>query len=274
MLRCTTALAAPGSAASPAFQDRAAQVSYARSVSIEPHLSSFLVFLATCCLTFSISAVFAFGSSLKGLQRKQSFTENMSEITASGRGVGGHGRKGSAVTGDAVSAWFLREILPLEAMLMHYLRQNWRNASDIPDLRQEVYARVFEAAREQIPENPKRFLFATARNLLINLVKHEQVVPMETFADFEAFDIPAEAPEPDAVAIEKQELRRVKAALAQLPPRTRQAIELTYFEGLSRIEIAKRMGVTKQTASKLITRGTLVLGNILYGALSDRREKP
>ena len=190
----------------------------------------------------------------------------MSEITASGRGFGGRDRKGPTVTGDAVSAWFLREIVPLEAILMHYLRSNWRNASDIPDLRQEIYARVFEAARAQIPDNPKRFLFATARNLLINLVRHEQVVPMETFADFEAFDIAADAPEPDGAMIEKEELRRVKAALAQLPPRTRQAIELTFFDGLSRVEIARRMGVTKQTASKLIAKGTLVLGDILYGA--------
>jgi RNA polymerase sigma factor (sigma-70 family) len=197
----------------------------------------------------------------------------MAEIKASGRGIGGQDRKDLAVTGDAVSAWFLREILPLEAILMHYLRSNWRNGSDIPDLRQEIYARVFEAARERIPDNPKRFLLTTARNLLINLVRREQIVPMETFADFEAFDIAANAPEPDGAVIEKEELRRVKAALAQLPPRTREAIELTYFEGLSRMEIAKRMKVTKQTASKFIAKGTLILGDILNGASSGRSGK-
>jgi RNA polymerase sigma factor (sigma-70 family) len=197
----------------------------------------------------------------------------MSEISASGRGIGGQNREGLAVKRDAVSTWFSREILPLEAILMHYLRQNWRNASDIPDLRQEVYARVLQGAREHIPDNPKRFLLASARNLLINLVRRGHVVPMETFADFDAFDIADEAPEPDRVVIEKEELRRIALALTQLPPRTREAIELTYFEGLSRTEIAKRMGVTQPMASKFIANGTLILGDILYGAPSGRSMK-
>jgi RNA polymerase sigma factor (sigma-70 family) len=171
---------------------------------------------------------------------------------------------------DAVSAWFSREILPLEAMLMRYLRQNWRNASDIPDLRQEIYARVLHAAREHVPDNPRQFLLTSARNLLIDLVRREQIVPMETFADFEALEIASDEPQPDRTLIAKDELRRVKAALVQLPPRTREAIELTYFEGLSCTQVAKRMGVAKQTASEFIAKGTLVLTDTILGA-SDRQ---
>ena len=193
----------------------------------------------------------------------------MSEIPTAGRDVGGQDRKVIAVISDAVSAWFVREIMPLEAILMRYLQSNWRNRSDLPDLRQETYARVLQAAQERVPDNPKRFLLTTARNLLIDLVRHKQVVPMETFADLEAFSIAADAPEADSLLIEKQELCRVKAALSELPPRTRQAIELAYFEGLSRVEIARRMGITHQVASKLIARGTLILGRILYGASAE-----
>lgn len=222
---------------------------------------------------FPLSLVLAIEASLKGLRQKQSLTERMSEFLASARGASGQNRMGLAVTGDAVSAWFVREILPLEAILMHYLRSNWRNPSDIPDLRQETYTRVFEAARGCIPENPKRFLLTTARNLLINLVRRQQVVPMETFADFEVFAIADDALQADSLVIEKEELRRVKLALSKLPPRTREAIELAYFEGLSRTEIAARMKTTQQVASKSIARGTLILGRILYGAHGDRSNK-
>ena len=197
----------------------------------------------------------------------------MSEKPAAGRDIGGQDREGVVVTDDPVSTWFVREILPLEAILMHYLRTNWRNASEVPDLRQEVYARVLGAARERVPDNPKRFLLASARNLLIDLVRHEQVVPMESFADFEAFDIAADAPEPDRAVIEKEELRRVKDALSHLPPRTREAIELAYFENLSCTEIAKRLGVTQPMASKFIAKGTLTLGRILYGSETEGRAK-
>ncbi len=195
----------------------------------------------------------------------------MAEKPASGHDFGG--RQGTGVTDDAVSAWFIREILPLEANLMAYLRHNWRNPSDIPDLRQEVYARVLEAAQERIPDNPENFLFVCARNLLINLIRREQVVPMENFADPDILGIASGAPGPDRLLIEREDIRRLEAALEQLPARTREAITLAYFQGLSRTEIAKRMGVTQQAASKFIAKGALILSDILSNAPADRGTK-
>jgi hypothetical protein len=37
-----------------------------------------------------------------------------------------------------VDAWFVREVLPMEAALLQFLHRNWRNASDHADLCQEV----------------------------------------------------------------------------------------------------------------------------------------
>ena len=198
----------------------------------------------------------------------------MSERPTAGRDGNGQGRAGAVVTDDAVSAWFVREIVPLEAILMSYLRHNWRNASDIADLRQEVYARVFEAARERIPDNPKRFLLTSARNLLINLMRREQVVPMESFADVDALGIAAETAEPDRQLIEREDISRLEAALAQLPPRTREAMALAYFEGLPVTAIAKRMHVTQQAASKFIAKATLILGDVLFDNSPDRSAEP
>ena len=210
---------------------------------------------------------------LRRPRRRQNLAQHMSERPAPGRNFGGQSRRGEAVTDDAVPAWFVRKILPLEAKLMHYLQHNWRNRSDIPDLRQEVYVRVFEAAQERIPDNPENFLFVCARNLLINRVRREQIVPMETFADFDALNLASDALEPDRLLIERDDLRRLEAAFEQLPPRTREAITLAYFENLSRAEIAKRMGVNPRTASRLVAKGALVLANVLFGAASDRSTK-
>jgi RNA polymerase sigma factor (sigma-70 family) len=192
----------------------------------------------------------------------------MSEGPAARRNFGGQNRQGIAVTADAASAWFVREIVPLEAKLMHYLQHNWRNASDIPDLRQEVYARVLRVAREHIPDNPEHFLFVCARNLLIDLVRREQIVPMETFADIDVLGIASDTPEPDRQVIKRDELRRVEAAIETLPARMREAIALAYFEGLSRAEIARRMRITRPAASKYIAKGTLILADILHGGRS------
>ncbi len=54
-----------------------------------------------------------------------------------------------------LKAWFVREVLPLEANLMQFLRHNWRDHSDIEDILHDVYVRVYEAARRQIPDHAK-----------------------------------------------------------------------------------------------------------------------
>ena len=177
------------------------------------------------------------------------------------------------MTDDAVAAWFVREIVPLEATLMHYLQHNWRNASDIPDLRQEVYVRVLQAAREQVPDNPKHFLLVCARNLLIDRIRREQVVPMETFADLDVLGLADDAPQLERVLTDRENSHRLEASLERLPPRTRQAIALAYFEGLSNAEIARRMGIKRQVASRLVARGIAALGDILFGRAAGRSSK-
>lgn len=197
----------------------------------------------------------------------------MSETLASGRKGGSKGREGAAASEDAVSAWFVREILPLEPFLMRYLRRNWKNESDLADLRQEIYIRIFDASRERIPDDARRYLTVTARNLLINRVKHEQIVAIENVADLEALEIAADTAGPDREAAAHDELRHVQAALDRLPPRIREAVTLTYVEDLPVREIAARMGVTKSMVSKHLSRGMRALADMLYGEAVERGKK-
>lgn len=194
----------------------------------------------------------------------------MSETLASGRRGGSRGRKGGVAPEDNVSAWFVREILPLESFLMGYLQRNWRNASEIADLRQEIYARVFDAAREQIPDDARRFLTVTARNLLINMVRHDRIVSIEAVADLDALGVPEDAAGPDRIAAARDELRRLQIALDELPPRIREAMTLAYIEELSVREIAARMGITKSTVSIHLTKGIHALAEMIDEARSDR----
>lgn len=194
----------------------------------------------------------------------------MSETLAAGRKGSGRSRKGSTTLEDNVSAWFVREILPLKSFLMGYLQRNWRNASEIADLRQEIYARVFDAAREQIPDDARRFLTVTARNLLINMVRHDRIVSIEAVADLDALNIPEEAAGPYRVAAARNELRRLQIALDKLPPRIREAMTFAYIEELSMREIAARMGITKSTVSIHLTKGIHALAEVIDDARSDK----
>jgi len=180
---------------------------------------------------------------------------------------------GTEITVAMVKAWFGREILPLEASLMQYLEHNWRNASDISDLRQEVYVRIYEAALRKFPEKPRQYLFATARNILIKRVQHERVVPIEAVADLEALNLAGDAPDVERIILAGEELRRLQAALDRLPPRARETILLSRIEGLSRGEIASRMGIGEASVSQYLSQGIRALVDILYGETPNVRRK-
>ncbi|HEY5238924.1 MAG TPA: sigma-70 family RNA polymerase sigma factor [Rhizomicrobium sp.] len=168
-----------------------------------------------------------------------------------------------------LKGWFVREMLPLESALMQFLQHNWRNQNDIADLRQEIYLRVCEAAMKDLPAQPRQFLFTTARNLLIDRVRREQVVSIESVTDLEALDITLDAPGPERSVIARDELRRLQSALDRLAPRCREVIVMGRIEGLSGREIAVRLGLTEGTVSEHLAKGMRALANTLYSAPKD-----
>jgi RNA polymerase sigma factor (sigma-70 family) len=174
-------------------------------------------------------------------------------------------RSGASMAASDVKIWFIREVLPLEAMLMHFLHRNWRNQADIEDLRQDVYAQILRAAKEKLPEKAKPFVMATARNLLIDRVRREQIVPIDAASDLDAMDVAADAPGPDRIVAARDTLRKLQTALDHLPPRCREVVILRRIEGLTRDEIALRLGVTEKTVADHITRGMCAIANELFG---------
>ena len=181
-------------------------------------------------------------------------------------------RAGEAMAVSAVEDWFVREVLPLEAMLMHFLHQNWRNKADLEDFRQEIYAQLLEVAETQIPERTRPFLFATARNLLINRVRREHIIPIDAVADMESFGLAADEPGPDRSVIARSEFRRLFATLDRLPPRCREAVVMRRVDQLSRREIATRMGLSEVTVKTHLNDGLRLLVAMLYGEKPDRGE--
>ncbi len=177
---------------------------------------------------------------------------------------------GAGMGSPEVKAWFLREVLPLESLLMQFLRHNWREPGDVEDILHDVYIRVFEAACRQIPEQTKPFLFTTARNLLISRVRKRQVIPIEAVADLDALGIAMDSPGPDRSAIARDELRRLQNAMDRLPPRLREAVILRRVEGLSRGEIALRMNISEATVSAYLMDGMYALADLLYAAPNAR----
>ena len=158
--------------------------------------------------------------------------------------------------------WFMRDVLPVEPILMRYLRHNWRDASEWADLRQEVYARVYEAARAGLPEKTAPFVLATARNLLIDRARKSQVVSIEAYAELE--DLASDELTPERHASGRMELGVLVEALEALPPRCREVVVLRKVDGLSQREVAAEMGIAEDTVEKQIAKGMRALADALF----------
>src|SRR5712671_3045436 len=93
---------------------------------------------------------------------------------------------------ESLDAWFKREILAHEAALLRYLARVWPRKDEIYDLRQETYARVYQAATASRPSSARSFLFTTAHHLMADRVRRERVVSIEAVGDLEALDVSVE----------------------------------------------------------------------------------
>ncbi len=166
---------------------------------------------------------------------------------------------------DALDDWFMREVVSLEPMLTRFLQRNWRNEAEVSDLRQEAYARVYEAARRERPQLVKPFLFQTARNLMIDRLRRQSVVSLESMVDVDWLNVSDDRPSSEAYVAARQELRLLQAALDKLPPRCRQVVLMRKVEGFSQREVAKEMGITVETVENQVAKGMRLLAQAIGG---------
>lgn len=170
-----------------------------------------------------------------------------------------------------VQAWFVREVLPLETILMQFLSRSGRSKTDAEDICQDVYVRVCTAASEEMPRNARALMFTIARNLLIDRVKHEQVVPIEAVENLDALNVAIDEPAPDRIVIAREELRRLQNALDKLPERIRNIVMLSKIDGLTSAEIAVRTGSSERTVRRDLAEGVRVLTEIVLREPPDIR---
>jgi RNA polymerase sigma-70 factor (ECF subfamily) len=166
---------------------------------------------------------------------------------------------------EPLDAWFKREILAHEAMLLRYLMRVWPRKHEVPDLRQETYARVYEAAMASRPVSPRAFLFTTAHHLMADRVRHERIVSIEAVGDIEALNVLHDEISAEQLVSARQELKRLAAAMDRLPPRCREVMWLRRVEGLSQKETAERLGVSVKAIEQHVSKGGRLLAEYMLG---------
>jgi RNA polymerase sigma factor (sigma-70 family) len=171
--------------------------------------------------------------------------------------------------------WFAEAILPHEGALTRYLRRVWSRSADVPDLRQDIYVRVYESAARERPQLPKAFLFATARNLLADRVRRSRIVSIGYSQDLDALNVLVDEISPERRLSAAQELRRLAEAFDGLSDSCRSVIWLRRVEGLSQREAAQRLGMREGTLESHLCRGVRALARAVFaGARTNEEQEP
>jgi RNA polymerase sigma-70 factor, ECF subfamily len=163
----------------------------------------------------------------------------------------------------------------LEALYDRYAAVVYRMALRIvktpelaEDVVQEVFWRVwrrsgsFERDRGRVAQ----WLFGVAHNLCIDELRRMRSRPVSVYEDVDhplIQQLTDERVNVAGAAMESEQRRLIVAALSQLPPAQRQAVELAYFGGFSHQEIATRLACPLGTVKTRVRLGLHKLNTIL-----------
>ena len=150
--------------------------------------------------------------------------------------------------------WFAEEVQPHEPMLRAWLRTRFPSLTDTDDLVQESYARLLRAREKGPVKNTKSYLFTTALNAALDLIRRKKVVSFEHVAETERSSVLEDRPDAGEAASRTEELEILREALQALPARCRQVFTLRKLYGLTHREIAEQLGLSEKTVEEQINR--------------------
>lgn len=163
--------------------------------------------------------------------------------------------------------WFAREVLPNEPDVRRWLAGRLRGlgSTDVDEVMQEAYARMWAADLDSIL-NARAYLFVTARHIVGELIRRSRIVSIELMADLDSLNIVDEEVNAHRRLSGKEEIARLHAIVANLPPQCRRAFQLKKFEELSQREIAAQMGVAESTVEKHLARALRLISKEMKDA--------
>lgn len=173
---------------------------------------------------------------------------------------------------EPLDTWFKREILSHEDILMRFLARVWPRRDECADIRQEAYARVYEAALSSRPQAAKAFLFATARHLMADRVRRERIVSIQAAGDSHFLESLVDEISPERRVGANQDLTRLARAFDTLTPKCREVVWLRRVKEQSQRECAEYLGVTEKTIEKHLATGVRLLAHYMSANKLSPRE--
>lgn len=154
--------------------------------------------------------------------------------------------------------------------LKKFLNSFFSSQQDVEDVVQETYLRAYVAEQKKGIEQPKAFLFTTARNIaLTKLTKKSKQITSYLEESSKPDELEAMPSVHETVEADEQ-LGIYCEAVASLNPKCREVFLLRKVHGLSHKEIAQQVSLSISSVEKYLRQGALACNAYIKNANGQR----
>lgn len=164
-----------------------------------------------------------------------------------------------------IVAWVGSNIVPHEADLRARLRRMAVPQGEIGDIVQDAYLRIAQLDSVAHIRSGRAYFFTAARAALLQRIRRERIVRIDSLTEMEALALADEEPGPERQVSARQELARVRSLIDALPGRCREIFVLRRIQGVPQREIAGRLGLSEHVVEQQAMRGLKLILKALAG---------
>jgi RNA polymerase sigma factor (sigma-70 family) len=158
------------------------------------------------------------------------------------------------------------------AALLRFAAAKLGSEQEARDVAQEAYVRLLQLDRPETIGYLRAFLFKITANLAMDRLRARKRAPLPQTSSDE--DLVAFELSPERQCAGQELVAILNAALAELPVKCREILILHRVEGLSRAEIAERMGLGERMVRLYMARALEHLHRRLDEASRSRGDTP
>ncbi|MGP7797000.1 RNA polymerase sigma factor [Sphingomonas sp. CLY1604] len=166
-------------------------------------------------------------------------------------------------------AWVGSNVVPHEGDVRTRLRRMAVPEDEISDIVQDAYLRISRLDSVAHISSGRAYFFAAARSALLDRIRRQRIVRIDSRVEVEALVLADEDPDPERRVGARMELERIRAIIADLPGRCRQIFEMRRIQGLPQREIARLLDIPEHTVEAQATRGLKLVLKAIAGDSGD-----
>jgi RNA polymerase sigma factor (sigma-70 family) len=131
-----------------------------------------------------------------------------------------------------------------------YVAERLRDREIASDLTQDAFVRFAEQGDQAVVVHDRSYLYRTVQNLATDHLRRIDRQKTDVTAYEDLADLPEGLPSPEDIVCARERLDQLRAAIQELPLRTRQVFILTRIEELTYNAAAIRLGISESSVQK------------------------